>query len=733
MELPTNSGPPTDLGGLRLRLRDELNCSLQQVAGKIYFLVEDPLNQKFYRMGEREWRFCRKLDGQRTLREVLRLVAAEAEAEDQHGPPLSQTDAVNLCRWLMANQLVEPLAAAQTGPDAAPAAAVAEDHELAALTQINPLFLKIPLFNPDHLLGRLLPYCRWMLTPAAFVVWLAVLLVGLASVMANWTRFSDSFSHVWSADNWLLLFATWFLLKIVHELFHGLVCKKYGGSVPRCGVMFIMLSPVAFVDVTSSWRFRSKWQRIFTSAAGMYVEFFLAALAAILWARQEPGVIAQTCRNVITAASLSTLLFNGNFLMRFDGYYIVTDLLDIQNLYTLGRQHITYLTRRHFLGLPAAEVRAAGSKLLFIKCYGLASLVWRMFFYVGIVVVASHLFRGAGIVLAVGSGLAWFALPAWRFVQYVRHGKQEEQPDRRRMAAVAAAAFAVVGLAAMLPWPGGISAPAVVEYAPLALVRAESAGFVTQICVQSGDFVSRGQVLAYLTNPVLEQQLRDIELLGQQAELKCRILRDDNELAQYQAELQQSKSLVEKRDELQRRVAQLTVRAPEPGRVIGRQLATLAGRYLEIGDELLAIGDENRKELRVSIAQSDVTRFREWTNRPVRVRAKGRSCPLGSALLSRVNPRATSQVPHVALTGPLGGPLAVIPHSAAVASPESERLQLLDPRFTAIVTLSSDDARQLRVGELANVRILRSGETVGQHSWLLLQRFIRSKQRDSTT
>ena len=115
-------------------------------------------------------------------------------------------------------------------------------------------------------------------------------------------------------------------MKAIHEFYHGLICKRHGGQVPVCGIALILFSPVAFVDVTSSWKFRSKWQRIYTAAGGMYAELFVASLTALLWANSDDGLLSQICHNVIVMASVSTLLFNGNFLMRFDGYYICLGL-----------------------------------------------------------------------------------------------------------------------------------------------------------------------------------------------------------------------------------------------------------------------------------------------------------------------------------------------------------------------------------------------------------------------
>ena len=144
----------------------------------------------------------------------------------------------------------------------------------------------------------------------------------------------------------------WVLLKIMHEAAHGLVCKKYGGIVSETGIMILWGMPVPYVDVTSSWAFRSKRQRIYTALAGLYVELFVAALAVLFWCHSGPGWIHYWCVHLVVIVGISSLLFNGNPLMRFDGYYVLMDLLEIPNLYGFGQQFWRSVRGKILSGVP---------------------------------------------------------------------------------------------------------------------------------------------------------------------------------------------------------------------------------------------------------------------------------------------------------------------------------------------------------------------------------------------
>jgi putative peptide zinc metalloprotease protein len=497
--------------------------------------------------------------------------------------------------------------------------------------------------------------------------------------------------------------------------------------VPACGLLFILFSPVAFVDVTSSWRFRSKWQRIFTAAAGMYAELFIAAVAVQYWLNAEHGIAKQMCHNLIATASLSTLLFNGNFLMRFDGYYMLSDLLEIQNLYSNGQQYIRYLFRRYLFGIIGSPLPTGAMKPRLTKLYGVASLGWRFSFYCGITFTAATMFHGAGIVIALLIGVGWFLVPALRFVQYLRFGQLGEQPDRRRFVLVVGGVTLGISLILSLPWPGGVVATGVVDYEPLTVVRASAGGFLRNLTCTPGESVAEGEGLAEIENRPVQQELADMNFQLEQSEIRCRSLQSEGDYDLYQIEKGRRDSLREQRDELAAKVAGLRVVAPVAGRVLGRDLESKTGEFMSGGEVILSLGREEHKAIRVAISQRDAEHYLRQRGTTPYVRIKGRGAVLRGAKLDRINPRATRRLPHPALAATNGGPLPVSMNEAETPTSGDHEPELIEPHFQAIITLPAVDAQSLRAGELARVRLGAAGHSIGSHLWTEAERWVSRK------
>ena len=697
---------------VRLQLRPDVKCALHESGGQPYYQVEDPLNSKFYRLGMREWNFARQLDGTRTLKEVL------AEQNALSPNELTIDEAVAIGRWLVQTQL------ATSGADSHPMFIRAARTGAKLPNWLNPAFLRVPLGNPDRFLTAVTPWLAWTTSPTAVVVWCAVGILAIYQITLNWSRFWAPMGNVFSPDNWLYLVLAWLILKIVHEFYHGLVCKKYGGRVPTFGLLFILFSPVAFVDVTSSWKFRSKWQRIFTAAAGMYAEWFIAALATFVWASTEQPLLSQTCQNIITTATLSTLLFNGNFLMRFDGYYILSDLLGLQNLYGTGQQFVRYLFRRYLLGVPAQPLVGDARKIWAARLYGPASLAWRVTFYLGILLTAATMFQGAGIVLSLMVGVTWILLPTGKFLVYLVRGRGTEQPNRTRCFSILGSLTAIVTAILLLPWPGAVVAWGVVDYDPLALIRAETGGFLRNVHVTSGQTVTAGTRLASIENRQTKFELTAVEHSVDQSTLQLRTWQDEKMYDRYQQETKRLQRLNEQRTELAEKVDSLELSAPCNGRVIGRDLDTLVDRYVHTGDPIAAIGQEDRKAILVAVAQKDADFFLRQLGVQPHVRIKGRLSPIPGAQLLQIHPRASKRLTHPGLAATHGGPLPVRP---STDDHEPDQMVLLEPHFLATIHLPPDQARQLKAGELAKVRLDASGHNVGQHLWATATRWIRKR------
>lgn len=690
-----------ELVNLKLSLRSELRFTPHFEGGEACYLIEDPIRAQFFRVGIDEYLLMSLLDGETTVGEALRRITPTAAAQG-----LTQQEATAVCQWLIQTELASTPQSLRS-ERLADNAAVREKRQ--RLSSWNPVFLKVPLCYPDRFFSSITPWARHAFGPVAALLGLLLVIVAMYQLASSWNAFTLASVGIFSPTRWLWLVACWLLLKIVHETAHGVVCRMYGGSVPEAGAILVLLAPLAYVDLTSVWRFRSKWQRMHTAAAGMYVEIWVAAIATIAWTATQPGLVNDVCFNLVIMASVMTLALNANPLMRFDGYYLLSDLLEIPNLYGNGQQYMAYLGRRYILGESVSSPLAWTKRDIFTRVYGFAAFLWRIMICVSIVLCAATMFHGAGLLIALAAIGLWVGVPAIRLIKHVccRDGSQAH---RKARLALFTAGSMLLGIVACnhLPWPGAQRAPAIVQYSPIAFVRAESPGFLREFYVPSDQDLIAGQPIARLENRQLVAELKDLELAIEQSLLRTRVYKQTDQIHSYQAELEQLRAHQEKRLEKQRQVDRLTVRAPADGQLLARNLNLRLGTYYHEGDEIAAIGDETKKELRIAIAQSAFDQFKAQMNKPVNVRISG-----GITLVSeldRVVPRATLTAPHQSLYARHGGPL----ESRVEQDEDGEGdLQLLSPHFTGVILLNGQQSSRIRAGQRGIVWFGRNGQTMG--------------------
>ena len=717
-----------DLGDCRLALRDDLVWVPISSGHETYYTVEDPLRSKFYRIGIPEYIFISLLDGRTPISEAL--------AQTSRALPdskITENDAAAICHWLLQTGLAR---SSQGGDgDAAATSQSGQARPRATRGTWNPLVCRLPLFHPDGFFNRAVVWWGWICTPSAMAGAAALCLLALSQIAARWADFRDCFQQTFTPLSWLWLPMCWVALRVIHELAHGLVCKKYGGMVREAGILLVLFFPVTYVDVTSSWRFTSKWQRIFTAAAGMYAELAVAAMAALVWSSTGPGELNQLCFQVVIMAGVTTVLFNANFLMKFDGYYMLSDYLEIPNLYQTSQAYLASLLKRLLLLRSAVPAQMPSSPLvrLCVGLYGVAALVWKTVVCAGLLVAASTLFWGAGIILAIVCAGMWLMVPVTKLLKpHLQTGRLRPLLVLNRSHLALAMASSVVALLLLyVPWIGAPTAPAVVDYAPLTVVRAGSAGFVRQLRVRSGQWVEKGRLLVILENEDLQWELTDLDLAVRQSVAKCRMHEHARDVAAWQAELENRKSLDKKYQEKQLQVEKLVVRAPINGQVFAPDLETLYQAYLEAGTRILSIGNPHNKELQVSIPQPKLIAFKTAVGQSVDVRLAGHANLRGR--LARIAPRASLECPHPSLYAANGGPLpAQNVHAVPVKDAEAE-YELLTPHFTGFVELTRSQSLQLDAGRVARVAVRGQHQPIGKYLYDVsrqwLDRQLRSESR----
>ncbi len=707
----------------RLRLRADLRIERRQLGGRPCYVIEDPIRGKFYRLGVPEFTFAALLNGTRTVRTAIREVA-----EPLGELAFKENEALTICHWLLDAQLVENPAATEQRR-----LTTKVNERPSRLTGVaNPLSIRIPILNPSKVLTIVEPWLVWTLRTPCFLAWLAFLLYAAGVAAANWHELVGGTAVLLDRAHCWLLFAAWLGLKLLHETYHAIVCRKYGGTAPQAGVFLLFFAPVPYVDVTSSWRFASKWQRIATAAAGMYIELFMAALAVVVWANNMNGTVRHVAISIAAMASLGTIVINANPLMRFDGYFIFADLLDIPNLNTYGRRWLR-ATAQRLLGCPDVPQAIPPRLQTVIKIYSIAAVLWRALvcgaLLTALMVLVSRLHPLAAVATAL-----FIAAGALRrgFKSIVGILKPVPMWSRRRLAFAAGIATAV--LASVCYWllgPATIAAPAVVDYFPLCVVRSATPGFVKDVYVRDGGTVSAGEKLFLLENRELAVQLKIAELDVEKSIARCRSLRQAGEIAREQAELSQQAALVKKRDELSRQMDALVITAPAAGKVLGRRLDTWLGRYVEMGTELLSIGEEDKKEFVVAVSQEDVELFQNRDSNTLAVCFSSPGLPRIHASDLAIDPRATTHPPHEALSSRIGGPLAVTMRDDPAHPDRAPVDELLDPCFKASLPLSADQSRLLRAGVLATVEFRSSQRNGAWRAFLDVRHWFERRMSDA--
>ncbi len=709
---------------VRPQLRDDLRLSFRTSGGKMLCMVEDPINSAFYQIGMNEYRLVSLMDGQTAISEAISLTSAELGAD-----AFDENEALSIVRWLFQFRLVRT-------PDSVLPTRLAESAEESfdqeRLQKLNPLMTRVPLFNPSSLLDRLTPALSWLFSWPVAIAWCLLILVALKTVFVHGSEIWSSAGRLVDRNNWAWLLVGMIVLKLLHELAHGIACRMFGGNVRESGVVLILFAPIPYVDVTSAWKFPSRWQRIIVSLAGMLAEFAIAAAAILVWASSRDPVVQQHALNIAMLGSVTSVLFNGNFLMRFDGYYVLSDWLGIPNLGSLGKQYTDYLGNRHLLGLDVNPPRWPASQVWIIKAYGIAAWLWKLVVLLGITMAASYLFFGFGLIFSlVGIGL-WLGIPLVKLIRFLIFGQRGQRANLGRVTILTASCAAlVVASFTIIPWPFSTTAPLIVDFSEAEVVRSQGPGFVKQLLVSQGDSVEPGQLLVVLENRQQVSQLAQLRLELQQSRLAGRRFHRQGLIPAYQAEVFHQKSLSQQIETLQRKVEALRICSTRSGQVLGRNLQSLKGKWLSEGSELFRIGDSSQKKLVLSIHQDDIEQFQNRSGHDARVVMESGSS--FSVPLPQPDPGASDEIRYAALAATVGGPVPVQSVANRVKSATANQAnsrrsdtqwRFASPRFSSEISLSREQSLKVSSGLTGTLEIETRQTTFGGRLWQLTRNWL---------
>ena len=689
------------------RLRSHARVHRHDYRGQTTHVLQDPSSGLIYRLSEAAHTFVGLMDGQRTVQQIWHAVSTRLGDDAP-----TQQDVIDLLSMLHSADLLQ----CDVTPNSLEIFRRFEKQQRSRWTRslMNPLSLRIPLIDPDRFLERWLDWVRPLFGWRGLIPWLAV--VGTAALLAgaHWPELTEDVAdRALAPQNLLLLWLSYPILKAFHELGHAFATKVWGGEVHEMGIVFLVLVPIPYVDASSASAFREKSRRMVVGAGGMLVEMFVAALALFVWLSVEPGAVRAIAHNVMLIGAVSTVLFNANPLLRFDGYYILADAIDIPNLATRSTQYLGYLIQRYLFGVRDANSPAATPwEQGWFVVYGILSFAYRQLILVVIVLFIGSRFFFVGAMLAIWVVATQVIVPALKHIAFVFKSPVLRRTRGRAVLATGGIAGAVAALLFLLPIPSWTRAEGVVWPPERSHVRAGTDGFVRHVRVAPGSAVQAGDPLVELEAPFLASRVRILEarlreLWARDAAtwggdpLESELMKE--EVAAVQAELNRARE----------RAQQLILRSPLDGIFILVQTHELQDRFVRQGELLGYVSDDSAATARVVVSQAEVALVRDHT-RGVEVRLADRLGAVLPATVDRQVPAASDRLPSAALGSEGGGRIPV-------ESGAGDITHALENVFQFDLTLPAD-AHTDYMGMRVHVRFDHGMETLAQQSYRSIRR-----------
>ena len=638
----------------RPKLRSHARMHRHRYRGELWYLLQDPASSRVHRFTPAARLLISLMDGTRT---VARLWEIANRRLGENAP--TQDEVIQLLGQLHAADLLQ----SDVTPDVAElfSRGAREDRARHRRSYANPMALRIPLWDPDAFLNRTKDWISRIWSRWGAILWLAVVLPAVFLVPAHWPELTNNFTdRVLALDNLVVLYLAFPALKALHELGHATATKAGGGEVHDMGIIMLVLLPVPYVEASAATIFRSKYRRALVGAAGVTVELFVAAFAFYGWLLVEPGLVRAVLFNVMLIASVSTLIFNGNPLLRYDAYYILADLIEIPNLAARSARYWAYLLERYVLGVRDAETptTARAEKVWFV-CYGFAATCYRVLVTAVIALFIAQRFFVIGVLLALWAVTAMAFFPLIRGINHLTGSPNLRRRRIRATAAVIAIMVACGGFLLGVPIPYHSHAEGVLWLPEEAIVRAGADGFMQKFLVTPGSRVAKGDALVQSVDPALNAELRrdeakvaelqaeyDAEFVADQT--KAQIVRDKLDSAQANLALARE------------RTAELVSRAHADGVFVVPEMVDLQGRYYRKGDLLGYVLGRAQPIARVVVPQDAVDQVRLGTDR-VEVRLAENPERLLPGQIVREVPAGDELLPSPALAAQMGGDIATDP------------------------------------------------------------------------
>lgn len=639
------------------RLRGDLVISSQEYRGNPTFVIKDPVSLRYFRMGGEDVYLAGLLDGNRTLHDVVEQMKREFSGQDH-----SEESVLEILKTFAQMSFLQLEGRIASNFYRAVRSRKQQHGIRKALNSFlgSIFYFKVPLYDPDLLLLKLEKRVRFIWTRGALITLGALLLVAGYLALANHAQLGSHLPEFLTLHNVFLLWITLMLVKVVHEFGHGLTCKHFGGEIHEMGTIFVVLSPFLYCDATDAWMFRKKWEKMAVNLGGIYFELFLAGLATLVWAATEPGAVNQLALNVMIVCSISTVVFNANPLLRFDGYYALSDFVEIPNLRDRARKYVAGKIVALFTGTAYEDEELAGTwgRKLGLTAFAVASYFYTWFVAYRIILIVGYKLEPFGLArfgqaLEVAFYVMTLFVPMYVFGAALRkHMKENEQkaPWLLRGILIPCGIFLLILL---IPWPVNVVNNCVLGGSNRSFIRAASGGFIREVLVREGDFVAKNQTLAKLENLPLQNRLKDTLIRIESNKTQVAGALTLNDPSEIRVLATQAKGLQATRDKLEAQLQDLTLKSPIDGKVLTPDLELDKGTYLQEGSVFCEILQKHEMQMMVALNEREAGRVKPGQDVEVKIYSLPSKVFKGRVLKTSV--ASSEQLPHPAFYSRFGG------------------------------------------------------------------------------
>jgi putative peptide zinc metalloprotease protein len=700
------------LGPAHIGLRPDLEVHRHLYRKKPYYIIRDPITLQCHRVNHKEYEIIVCLTADQSLADTFDSLVQQEKLQQDNEPDfydfvvmlhrlgflnLPMSDDKSLYRRFQAKQKAK------------------RNAKLKGF-----MFLQIPVFNPDAILNRTIRYARHLFTRRAFLIWVCLMSTCGFIAICKREELASPISNVFSARNMVAMWFILIFLKAIHEFGHAYACKVRGGFVPEMGIFMIVGTPCAYVDVTSSWSFTSKRDRVIVGLGGMYFESYIACIAFLFWnVTSSPFLLAFTF-NIFLLSSFVTVLMNINPLMRFDGYYILSDLMELPNLRKRSQAFATGVMKRIFLSVPLAEQNETGGLRIFLFIFGVASSVYKVTIVLGIsMMVATKAFLigmaigGYYIITELVKVIKKVTLYLWK--------SPESAPMRGR--AIGLSALLLIGVPLTMlyvPVPSRIQAAGQLMRENEQVLRSRQAGFLESVNVQPGQSVDALTPVFALSNPEVEEDLLDVEArLASSRILVTAYQKRPSHSHLLQEQMEKTRALAVEKDFYMKQYEDLTIHSVAPGTVLDMPEDHDIGKFVKAGEPLGKIVSGNWV-VRVLVSQEDIAQVQPAVGQELDIRFAGQPNATFRGAVQEITPSGSDKIPLPALTSLGEGEIAV--------DEKSERAG--EPYFQLTVAINDSWKNPLHYGMTGQVKLYSPPKSIGKSLTQKILRFVHSLNKN---